>query len=132
MKLGTVYRVRINTRDYRTILDLLDNSGVNTDESSDILVGLTLSTLLEVFREADLKGDFLKKVHQIRTAWNVSGSEPRQEGKQGQKELVPLEQQDTMELLAELERLEGLKHLPGTEQYQARIRTILINRNTTK
>lgn len=130
MKQGTTYRVRVNTRDYRTILDMLDESGVNTEENSDILVGLTLSTLLEVYRQVNLKSDFQKEVHKIRAVWNVPGTSSKQEQVQTQRDVVPMEQWDTLDLLAKSEELDKMKHVPGAEQFQEKIKAILLNRQS--
>jgi len=84
MKPGSVYRVRISTKDYRSLLDTLDVAGIDTEENSDILAGLTLSILLEVFRKANTPKDgakhseimqsFIVEAQHLREVWNVSGA----------------------------------------------------------
>jgi hypothetical protein len=136
MKPGSVYRVRISTKDYRSLLDLLDKAGVDTEENSDILAGLTLSILLEVFRKADIPKEgryseilesFIREAQYLRAVWNVSGTSTQQDS---YHPLGPMVGWPTQALRDKLVELEKYRDLPGAIQTLEKIQAILRNRES--
>ena len=132
MKLVYSYRILITTKDFRDTLEILDKAGINTEENSTTLMGLTFNTLLEVFRKANVGNHseimkaFTKEAQQLRAVWNVSSSSTRQE----QVEIGPvrpLKDWASEDLITERMRLMKL-NLPGCEKRIEKIDKILKGR----
>jgi hypothetical protein len=114
MKPGSVKQIRMLSQDYRYLLDIMDLAGIHTNASHERdMLGLALSTFLEVLRKAPKQGEhsvmmqsFITETQRLMAAWDVSGGTPQASIQQGfVPPETPPETWSTEDLLAECERL---------------------------